>query len=633
MCGIFGIYNFNPNQLAKATRSLDLLTHRGPDQSGEWYNEKIYLGHKRLSIIDLSEKGKQPLTDNNSEIVLSMNGEIYNFQNLKNELQKDYEFKSKSDSEVIIYGYKKWGLSKLLTKIDGMYAFLLYDKTNQELYAVRDKFGKKPLFYAETNNQIIFSSEIKSIFEFDDELRSFSKTGIINWLYYRGNISGSTIYDKILNLAPGYYIKIKHGTINKIKYYDLIDNINNSISINEETNYLKQLEAKLDIAVSKRLISDVPVGIQLSGGIDSSLIAYFMRKHHTGKVHSFSIGFSHPDDQNFSEEKYATFVANKLGLTHHQINITQQNVLDEFEKTIYLTDGMLDIPNTIPIYLLSKYAKEYITVSLTGEGADEAFGGYTKFNLPLQLINNNNNKLKVSDFITNFLGSMPSAKIRSLARIFYLNKHYAGKPNDILKDLNCYISSSTLSKILNDNSDFYFTIDNIIKQLESFNFQKQMLLMDHKMYLLTLLERQDRASMGAGMESRLPFLDPDIVEWGLSLPVEILFNNNNNKIILKRLSEKIFGKDFTYRPKVGFPLPIYKWLDDKNGFYFYLDKIYKNDFILNEIINNSYLKDYLASKSFSNKLLCYPDEDRMWLKWFMMVLRTTQDLFRITDIK
>jgi len=330
MCGIFGIYNFNASQLIKAQKSLNLLSHRGPDQAGEWYDALVYLGHKRLSIIDLSEKGRQPLTDNKAEIILSMNGEIYNFKKLKDELQKDYEFKSKSDSEVIIYGYKKWGLEKLLTKIDGMYAFLLYDKMNQELYAVRDKFGKKPLFYSQYKNQIIFSSEIKSLFEFDDKLRCFSKTGIMDWLYYRGNTSGITIYDKIYKLSAGSYIRLKNGAITKIKYYDIFNNINKSYSETDETDCLKQLEEKLDNAVSKRLISDVPVGIQLSGGIDSSLIAYFMRKHHTAEVHSFSIGFSNPDDQDFSEEKYATFVADKLGLTHHQINITQQDVLDEF---------------------------------------------------------------------------------------------------------------------------------------------------------------------------------------------------------------------------------------------------------------------------------------------------------------
>lgn len=633
MCGIFGIYNFDFAKKDLATKSLYLLEHRGPDQWGEEIIDNIYLGSRRLSILDLSEKGRQPLTDLNRQVFLTYNGEIYNFRELKKELiEKNYSFKSNTDTEVILYGYIEWGLEKLLKKLDGMYAFLLYDSRDKTFYAVRDKFGKKPIFFFVYNNEYIFSSEIKAIFNYCEKAKVFSKEGIVDWLYNRGSRTGLTIYHNVRKVLPGTYLMIRDSSVYQKTFYDFFEIVSNS---NNKTNgnYIEEFENRLDVAVKKRLISDVPVGIQLSGGIDSSLISYFLRKNHSGKIHTFSIGFSNPDFKYFSEEKYSTLIARKLGLEHHQINIDQKDIVEHFEKVTYLTDGMMDIPNTIAIYILSKYAKNYITVILTGEGADESFGGYTKLNFPFKLAISKRCVNFFPSFLFEIVGKINYAKIKNLIRIQYLKKNYTGKLENIIKDLNCYISPSTLNGILKNNFQVRRITHYDRRILNSnINTEKKFLYYEVVDYLFTILERQDRATMGASIESRLPFLDPILLEWAFTLPPKLLFDGKENKILLKIFSEKIFGRDFTYRKKLGFPLPIYKWLDDENGLGYYVRRIFDNNSVLNEIVDTNVLKMYINSNSFDNKLLAYPDSEKMWIKWFLTALRTAEQVFEINDI-
>ena len=383
MCGIFGIFQFQSDKLELARKGLKSLSHRGPDQDGEWFTSDIYLGHRRLSIIDLSTNGRQPMVDNNYGVVLCINGEIYNYRSLKAELQKKYPFKSQSDSEVLLYGYKEWGIDGLISHLDGMFAFALYDQTEKSLFLCRDRYGKKPMYYTMSNRQLVFGSEIKALFAFDPSLKIFSKDGIYDWMYHRGNNSKGTIYHNINQLSPGHYMKCTVDELLLKKYYDLTDCLE---SVPEYKDIPGELDFLLNNAVRKRLISDVPVGLQLSGGVDSSIIANYIKKLHYGEFHSFSIGFRDKADAGFSEEKYARFVADKLELVHHQINVNKQDIITHYEHVVYLFDGMLDIPNAIPIYILSKYAKDYISVVLTGEGADELFGGYTKLTSMLSLI-------------------------------------------------------------------------------------------------------------------------------------------------------------------------------------------------------------------------------------------------------
>ena len=625
MCGIFGFTKFKKEDLEKARESLHTLSHRGPDQWNDYFDEHIYMGHQRLSILDLSEHGKQPMISPDEKVIITVNGEVYNFLELKKELEDKYTFKSTSDSEVVLYGYIEWGIDKLLEKIDGMYAISIYDKEKEELFLARDRFGKKPLYYTQKDDKFFYSSEIKAFFEFDDDFRVFSYDGIKDWIYHRGSHSKTTLYHEIFNLSPGKYLKIKNSKIvDEVKYYDILDYTTNKTY----SGTLENITTYLDKAVEKRLIADVPVGLQLSGGVDSSLIGHFLKKHHSGTTHSFSIGFSEEKYQKYSEEKYANFVAEKEGLTHHQVNITKKDVIDNFEHTLYLCDGMLAYPNTIPINLLSEYSKKYITVALTGEGADELFGGYTKLKNMEGLEKEDIIKLMPTYLIENIL----TVALRSRARGMYLKKQYSGKTKSILENLNCYISPPTFEKIFGQNEHSLFD-DISYDEIKKYPFYKQLLIMDHKTYMYSLLDRQDRASMGAGIETRLPFLDKELIEWAINLDKKELFDSRENKKILKELSASIYGKEFTYRRKMGFPLPMKDWLDDEEGFQPYLKKIFDDDFLLKRFVDMDFVKSYLGSKSFDNKNLNYGDSERVWIKWFLMVLRTTQDTMKIKGIK
>lgn len=624
MCGIFGYYGLSSDNLSRARKALNTLEHRGPNQWGDWYNSNVYIGHQRLSIIDLSEKATQPMQDENS--VIAHNGEIYNFLDIRSKLERKYNFKSSSDSEVLLHGYNEWGLEKLLDVIDGMYVFSIYDKKLNKLFLVRDRFGQKPLFYTSYDQKLLFSSEIKALFEFAPSLRVFSYEGIKDWIYHRGSHHSETIYYNIHKLQPGCYLEITKSGIKINKYYDILDYINEG---DYQDHGFDNLEKDLSEAVNKRLISDVPLGVMLSGGIDSSLIAYYLNKKTSAEKHTFSIGFDKLKYRNYTEESYARHVASKFGFTHHHLNISSDDVMDSFEKVIYHCDGMLDFPNTIAIYLLSKYAKDFVTVILTGEGADELFGGYNKYNTAIkQSINNSPQLLNNLGYF--FLNKINIRRLTSTTRELYLKKEYMGENKKLLEDINCYISPETFSKIFGENTISIF--DNIdYNQLLNIPFYKQLLIMDHKTYLFSVLDRQDRATMAASLESRSPFLDKNLIENSISLSKRYFFNDNQTKVALKNKSEEIFGKEFTYRKKMGFPLPINNWINT-NKFSKYLNPIFSTDFLLNKKIDTKFLHPYLKSNSFDYKLVNYANSERLWINWFLMVLRTAQDVFNIKEI-
>lgn len=625
MCGILGYTGFTESDLAIARIALHSLSHRGPDQWGEWFDTFAYIGHRRLSILDLSESGKQPMADPYGRAVIAVNGEIYNFQELRSILSEKHTFKSASDSEVLLYGYIEWGIEKLLQKIDGMFALCIYDRVTREMHLARDRFGEKPLYYSLLANKLFFASEMKALLQLDDRFRSFSLSGLREWIKHRGKRSNQTIFSHVLKLLPGEFLTFNNDVVVQKFYYDVIEVV--ASKSKHDISDPDRLPELLSLAVKKCLQSDVPVGIQLSGGIDSSLVACFIRDHCASAMHSFSIGFSGDEYAGMSEERYAQFVAKSLGFTHHQLNITEQEVVSAFEKTIHLTDGLLDYPNTIAIYLLSKYCKTHVTVALTGEGADELFGGYRKFRLAEALHKSHwLANLAPAFFSFRFISSLSSG----LARKAFLANRYAGRPRDILNNLNSYIYEDAYSRIFG-REDSNLLDDSEYNRLAAFPFYEQLLLCDHRTYLFSVLDRQDRASMGAAVETRLPFLDPRLVEWGFALRREHLFDALENKKILKELAAKKFGREFAYRAKRGFPLPIEKWIDNPHGFGGYLQKVFDGNFVLADAFDLSFAKKYIEGNAFDQKLLNYADHDRLWVKWFLMVIRTCQDTFRITN--
>jgi len=626
MCGIFGHTGFAPDRLEPSRRALTTLSHRGPDQWGDWHDDRVYLGHRRLSVMDLSEAGRQPMANASGDIVICVNGEIYNYAELKSQLVTSHQFVSCSDSEVVLHGYEEWGIEGLLRKLDGMFAIVIYDRRTGKLYLVRDRFGKKPLFYARRQDAFLSASEIKALFEFDGSLRVFSYEGIKRWICHRGSHAKTTIYAGVFQVTPGSYLEIYGDRGRRHVYYDVLDALDASQCDRAAPDELAGL---LECATKKRLMSDVPVGVQLSGGIDSSLVTAFLRQHHKGDLHSFSFGFAGAAGQAISEEPYARWVAERLdGVIHHQYNVESHEVAQAFQDVVWLTDGMLEHPNTIAIHLLSKYMKQHVTVSLTGEGADELFGGYPKFRFVEKV---KNRRLLAQMIPCALIHRITSRRLVRYARFAYLNKQYAGNMKVLLESLNHFVSPDTFEKLFGPpRASLFDDVD--YDRIAALPPYRQLLVMDHKTYLTSLLDRQDRASMGAAVEARIPFLDRQLVEWAMSLDQEHLFDQTESKRILRQLSMSIFGPQFVRRAKVGFRMPIRQWMGGQGELKPFVDRISDGDFVLRDAMNFPSYQRYLASHCFVHKNLNYADSEKMWLQWFLMVLRAAQDVFDVRSV-
>ncbi len=633
MCGVFGVYSSNSVNLVRARKALSLLNHRGPDQWSEYVGDGVYVGHQRLSIRDLSERGRQPFVDSANGVVVAVNGEIWNDRELRQELGEE-RFHSDSDCEVFLHGYITWGLDKLLEKLDGFFGAAVYDQRTGQLHLIKDRWGKKPLYYAKSGDSVIFASEAKSILEYDASLRVFDYEGIKHWIAYRGSHCEKTIFYNVNKVVQGHYVTIdEFHNIESTQHFCHPKHVMElePLKVVSAAEVDEQVSQLLSGALEKRLASDVPIGIQLSGGVDSSLIAAKLREETSSNISSFSVIFNDAQDKAYSEESYSDYVADKYQLNHHKLAIDKSSISEALRHVVYLFDGMLDIPNAIPIYLLCKYAKKDITVFLTGEGADELFGGYGKFNKAVKYEKANPISKLIPDGFFNlnfFINRVKHNYIYSM----YLSKYYSGETEKLLDHVNSFVSPFTIEKYFgNLESTLVQHLD--MDTLSRLPFMNQLLLVDHMTYLNFLLERQDKSSMGASVEARLPFLDMDLINYAFQLPHKHLLDDQMNKKPLKRLAEKYFGHDFVHRPKVGFPLPISQWLDDPEGFGESVAKIYSNDFLVLQKADKKGLMDYMASNAFDLRQVSYGDSEKVWLKWKLMVLAEAQEIFGITDIR
>lgn len=575
MCGIFGITHFDRSSLDKAREALHTLSHRGPDQWNEYIDENIYLGHRRLSILDLSIQGMQPMYNEDKSILIIVNGEIYNFQELKKELSLKHQFKSTSDSEVILHGYKEWGIDILLEKIDGMYAFSIYDKTKKKLFLARDRVGIKPLYYSTIGDQITFASELKAIQHFyNSHSLKIDYTALYDFLTYRYIPAPKTMYHNVYKLEPGHYLEIRldDNSIKDVQYWKLEINSCND-SIEEACVKIYELVKK---SVDEQMMSDVPVGFFLSGGIDSSTVVTMASKIKSN-ISTFSIGFT---DKNYDETHFADIIAEKLKTNHHKKILAE----DLTKKLLPEIRSWYDEPfadfSCFPTFLVSEYAKEIVTVVLTGDGGDEVFGGYTwykrfseksKFRYPslsflrlfLKPFSNQNNILsKISRKIENpFLlddlelyTKLMSGSIQS-EKIDYRDKW------DIPKDYDDYWY---FRKYYREELD-------ILTRLQYLDF--------HTFLPDDILTKVDRVSMAVSLECRVPLLSKEIVEYLFSLPSEIRFYNNELKGAMKKAFQDEIPKDILHREKKGFSIPLQTWREElmenpQNPRRFVLDEIF-----------------------------------------------------------
>ncbi len=564
MCGIAGIVNLNGELVSEAhlEKMSAFMKERGPDNLGMWVNENVGFSHRRLSIIDLSVNGHQPMLDRENTIVITFNGEIYNFPELKIELQKNgVSFTTSSDTEVLLYGYKTWGIESLLSKIDGMFAFVLYDLIKKKVFLCRDRFGKKPLYYSFQNSQLYFSSDIRSItpfisnIEMDYEALDFYLTEI-------SIPQPKTIWKNISQVYKSSFIELDLTTRkwNSKEYWRLESNPKLNLNFQEAE---KLVEQKLTSAILKRTISDVPIGCFLSGGIDSGLIVALLAQNSKEKVKTFTVGFSEDD---FNELPLAKKLAERYNTNHTEIIIKPDIENEIFDLVDYFGEPFAD-SSAIPTYYVCKEMRKHVTVALSGDGGDEMFGY---------------NNYAYMEKVANFLLKNPSEIRRSTKTIiskvqnrFGVKVENLGALNDFCKDEKSGIALIRGMAFMPNEMSMLYNKDftekaptfsmSEVKKIWS-KYEKEGLT--DKIFLASLdtrllndyLVKVDRASMKSSLEVRSPFLDKNLAELAFKLPNEYKINNGEAKYVLKTLAQKHVDQDIFNRKKQGFGIPVKHWL-------------------------------------------------------------------------
>jgi asparagine synthase (glutamine-hydrolyzing) len=375
MCGIFGFTGYQKEYLYKARQALNMLAHRGPDQWGEWTDDDIYSGHRRLSINDLSDNGRQPMMDLGGNTVIAVNGEIYNFQSLREDLLvSGHRFNSNSDSEVLLHGYEEWGIKVLLDRIEGMFAFVIYDREKRKVFLVRDRVGIKPLYYSWIGSSLAWASELKALSSFHRDHLETDMTALYDFLTYLYIPTPKTCYNNVFKLPPAHYLEYDLQTLSlKCRRYWKLEVTDTPIKLDEASERLRKL---IDKAVKEQLLSDVPIGFFLSGGLDSSIIVS-AATNATDFVNTYSIGF---DDVRHDETSYAGIVAEHFQTRHEKQILTVEGGGQLIANMKTWFDEPFGDTSALPTYLVSQFARKHCTVALTGDGGDELFGGYRFYN-------------------------------------------------------------------------------------------------------------------------------------------------------------------------------------------------------------------------------------------------------------
>lgn len=592
MCGIAGFLSFNNKKLNKdlLLKMQKSISHRGPDFFDTWQSQDLTVGfaHSRLSIIDISLLGSQPMQDRNKTVVISFNGEIYNHLELRKKLEAlGYQYFSNTDTETLIYAYQEWGIN-FLSKLDGMFAFSLYDIKKNHFYLVRDRIGIKPIYYSLENGIFSFASEIKALWQLPWLEKKINNKSVYDYLTFMVTPAPDTIYKNVNKLESGSYLFIDDKkNINKKKWYSQLNKKYDESYFSNEKTILNNIEKLLIKSVEKRMMSDVPVGVFLSGGLDSSLITSLMSKF-SKKIKTFTVAFK--DGSEFNELKWARIVADKFKTEHYEILISEKEAFEFYESMVYQLDEPLADPVCIPFYFVSKLAKDNgIKVVQVGEGADELFFGYPTYFSYLNFYNRywKNSQKFVPDFIKRNIYKISKQLIKSKSNHLEIMRNWSEKRALFWSGA---ISFNEYQKqfILNDfNYDSFDIIKHYLKDLnESDDFIKKMTYLELKLRLPELLlMRADKMSMLNSLEVRVPFLDYKLVEYMLNLGSSWKIKNNQTKYLLKKVAEKYLPKDIIYRKKVGFASPVERWFN--HGKYF---KKYYSELLTKELHKESIFK-------------------------------------------
>jgi len=627
MCGIYGYVSSRGGIQPEILRRMgDTLRHRGPDDEGECIQHSeelaVALGHKRLSIIDLTSAAKQPISDEDGKIWLTYNGEIYNFRELRSELAaKGHTFKSTSDGEVIVHLYEEMGAA-CLERLKGMFAFALWDETQQSLFLARDRIGKKPLHYAIYDGGIAFASEIKALLKHPKVVKEIDLSALNKYLTFEYVPAPATIFKSIKKLEPGHYLSYQNGKSEIKKYWD-IPLADYPIGFKTEDEYAEELRDILERAVRSRLVADVPVGVFLSGGIDSGVIAALAAKADR-KIECFSIGF---DEPSFDESSHAKSIAKALGLNHRLKIFNTREMLDNLDELPNFLDEPLADASILPSYLLSKVASERLKVALSGDGGDELFAGYptyqahriiTYYDLLPETLKNSVKALAAwlpvshgnisTDFkIKQFLrGAGVSPEIRFF---MWMGSFTESEKKGLL-------SSDVRAALAHEN-----TYEDVFAYIRESGLNKDLeriLYLSMKLYLQDdILVKVDRAAMANGLEVRCPLLDQELVEFACRLPMQYKLHGLKTKYLLKKAAAGILPDSIINRKKKGFGIPISKWLTGEL-------KSYMLDYLGEERIKRQGYFNYPYVKGLIDDHL-HKRKDHRKLLWTLLIFQIWHD--------
>jgi len=568
MCGITGIVGINLNSSVYQTaiqKMTDAIAHRGPNSQGLWNDEHCFFGHRRLSIIDLSEAGNQPFISQDGRYILIYNGELYNYKDLKFELQRaehgskniPYIFKTNTDTEVILASYLRWG-NNCVKRFNGMFAFAIWDTIEQKLLIARDRLGVKPLYYQYKNNTLVFASEIRALIYSGIIDKKINQSAIAEYIQYATVHAPNTMLEGVKMLMPGHLIEfnIQHSTFNITKYWNINEYTTSKqdLSYKETCNKVNEL---LTASVERRLVADVPFGAFLSGGIDSSAIVGLMSKVSTGKIQTFNVSF---DEGEFSEAKYAKQIAQKFNTQHHEIKLTPTDFLNQLPEALAAIDHPSgDGPNS---YIVSKATKQAgITMALSGLGGDEVFAGYDVFKRMSDLekkawLNMIPAKGLVGKLISAKKKSVQGDKMAEILNLQAISSFHAYPINRKLYNQSDY--QSLLKQRTNDDLFIKELIKNI--QIDNKHILSKISLYEMQTYMQNVLLRDaDQMSMAVALEVRVPFLDYQLVEFVLGVKDEYKFPHTPKKLLIDSLGD-LLPDEIVNRPKMGFTLPWKDWL-------------------------------------------------------------------------
>jgi asparagine synthase (glutamine-hydrolysing) len=553
MCGITAVFDHSPDNAPSTIRAMtEALAHRGPDDAGTWNSGdgRVALGHRRLSIIDLSALGRNPMSWRGGRFRITYNGEVYNYRTLRRELEAEgYAFTSQTDTEVILAAYERWGI-ECLGRFIGMFAFALWDEARRQLVIVRDRLGKKPLYYADYPNRVAIASELKALITDPRFPRTVDREAVRQYLRYGYIPAPRTIYTAARKLLPGHYAVVSDGRIEVHRYWDPLNAAARGCTEPPE-QLEEQVESLLSDAVGLRMIADVPLGAFLSGGVDSSLIVALMQEQSARPVRTFSIRFA---NQRFNEAAHAAQVARHLGTDHHEQSCDEAALLAVVDRLPEMFDEPFADSSAVPTFVVSRMARQHVTVALSGDGGDESFFGYPRYryhDVAAPVLKLPGPVRRAVAFASERMSSRRLHRVANVLR---------SDDDDQYARFISWCTQEEIAAVTGRESEDALLYSDMLNRSVQVPRPLRPTLLDLVSYLPEdILTKVDRASMATSLEVRAPLLDHRIVELALALPMSMKYRSGEMKRVLRRLLFKRVPRSLVDRPKQGFGVPLLDW--------------------------------------------------------------------------